>query len=243
MLSLDERLRPVVVDAAGRRITRLPRPTDDDAPSAADQFARYITLRRDLAPLADTQIRRLEQAMLTARKWSMGEVRAHLVEHPVMWQLCRRLVWAHLDADGTVRRLFRFSDRRSPVGTDGADVRIDDTATVSIPHPLHIPGAIDTWAAVFDDLGLVQPFEQLRRSTFLLFALDEVNTILRRYEDLTVPTSTLLTLTRVGWQREEPQDAGAQIDGEADRGQPRRGDHGVPGFQPPRMRCSGRNRR
>ncbi|MFE5704340.1 hypothetical protein [Rhodococcus koreensis] len=64
---------------------------------------------------------------------------------------------------------------------------------------------------MFDTLGLVQPFAQLRRSTVLLFALDEVNTILRRYEDLTVPTSTLLTLTRVGWQREEPQDAGAQI--------------------------------
>ena len=211
VLSLDERLRPNLVDETGRRITRLPRPTDDDTPSAADEFARYTTLRKDLSSIADTQVRRLEQAMLTGRSWSMAEVRAFLVAHPVMWQLCHRMVWAHLDPHGHAQRLFRFSDRRSPVGTDGADVRIDGTATVSIPHPLHFPGAIDTWMAVFDQLGLVQPFEQLRRSTFLLFALDELNTILRRYEDLTVPTSALLALTQVGWRREEPQDAGAQI--------------------------------
>ncbi|MFF2112529.1 hypothetical protein [Rhodococcus koreensis] len=32
-------------------------------------------------------------------------------------------------------------------------MRIDDTATVSIPHPLHIPGAIDTWTALREVTG------------------------------------------------------------------------------------------
>ncbi len=211
VLSLDERLRPTLVDTTGRHVTRLPRPTEDDAPSAADEFARYTTLRKDLPTIADTQIRRLEQAMLTGRSWSMGEVRARLVAHPLMWQLCRRLVWAHLDEHQAAQRLFRFSDARTPVGADGADVRIDDTAIVSIPHPLHLPGGPDPWTAVFDNLGIAQPFEQLRRRTFLLFTPEELGTILTRYEGLTVPTSALLTLTRFGWQREEPQDAGAQI--------------------------------
>lgn len=207
VVSVDERLRPTIAETDGRRLPRLPRPRADDADGAADGYKRYNVLRKELAGLADELIARFEKAMLAQRRWTMGNLRRHLLGHPLAWHVCSRLVWSADTAGAGAATLFRFSPFRTPIGVDGADIAVDDEAVVTIPHPVLMGESVDAWSRVFEEFDIAQPFEQLHRRVFDGDATVE----LRRMEGTKTSTRELLSLKARGWDREQPQDRGAQI--------------------------------
>ncbi|OQQ29266.1 hypothetical protein A6410_11475 [Prescottella equi] len=207
VVSVDERLRPTIAETDGRRLPRLPRPRADDADGAADEYKRYNVLRKELAGLADELIARFEKAMLAQRRWTMGNLRRHLLGHPLAWHVCSRLVWSADTAGSGAATLFRFSPFRTPIGVDGADIAVDDEAVVTIPHPVLMGESVDAWSRVFEEFDIAQPFEQLHRRVFDGDATVE----LRRMEGTKTSTRELLSLKARGWDREQPQDRGAQI--------------------------------
>lgn len=207
VVSVDERLRPTIADTEGRSLPRLPRPKADDADGAADEYKRYNVLRKELAGLADELIGRFEKAMLSQRRWTMGNLRAHLLNHPLAWHVCSRLVWAAEPVDSGAATLFRFSPFRTPIGVDGADIVVDDAAVVTIPHPVLMTESVDAWSHVFEEADIAQPFEQLHRGVFA----GDATATLREMEGTKTSTRELLSLKARGWEREQPQERGAQI--------------------------------
>ncbi|PTR30998.1 uncharacterized protein DUF4132 [Rhodococcus sp. OK519] len=207
VVSVDERLRPAIADADGRSLPRLPRPKADDADGAADEYKRYNVLRKELAGLADELIARFEKAMLSQRRWTMGNLRRYLLGHPLAWQLCSRLVWAAEPVGSGAATLLRFSLFRTSIGVDGVDIVVDADAVVTIPHPAQMGESVDTWSRVFEEFGIAQPFEQLHRGVFT----GDVTAALRGMEGTKTSTRELLSLKARGWEREQPQERGAQI--------------------------------
>ncbi len=207
VVSVDERLRPTITDADGRSLPRLPRPKADDADGASDEYKRYNILRKELAGLADELIARFEKAMLSQRGWTMGSLRRHLLGHPLAWHVCSRLVWAAEPVGSGAAVLFRFTPFRTPIGADGADIAVDDDAVVTIPHPIRMGESVDAWSSVFEEFDIAQPFEQIHRRVFD----GEVSAELRGLEGTKTSTRELLSLKARGWDRERPQDRGAQI--------------------------------
>lgn len=199
-------LSVTLTDAGGSVIRVMPRPGAHDDAGAAAEYKRYRTFRKELAELSNQLIARFEQAMLTRRRWTMGAVRRHLIAHPLLWPLCRGLVWS-VEASNGEPRLFRFAASRTPVDIDQNALTIGDDETVTIPHPLTIGGEIAAWSRVFDEVGISQPFEQLHRDVFD----GDVRIRLRELEGRKSSTSRLLELTSHGWRREQPQERGAQI--------------------------------
>ncbi|WP_143545047.1 DUF4132 domain-containing protein [Rhodococcus sp. RS1C4] len=201
-LSLDHALKIAITDSNGKTRARMPRPGPDDADEAAEEFKRYTTLRRDLDAARGELIQRFERAMVTGRRWTYGQVRRHLVGHPVAWQIVGRLVWSTDSGDQ-----FAFSASRNAVRRDGSDPSIDDADDVFVIHPVAMGVEIELWRLAFADAHLVQPFEQVDRDVFR----DDVSSGLAVLDNTKVATSQLLALERLGWEREEPQDKGAQI--------------------------------
>ncbi|MDG3011977.1 DUF4132 domain-containing protein [Rhodococcus sp. D2-41] len=204
--TVGAKLSLTLTDPAGSVIRAMPRPGAHDGDLAAAEYKRYRTFRKELAELSNQLIARFEQAMLTRRRWTMGSVRCHLIAHPLMWQLCRGLVWSVEAADGEPR-LFRFASSRTPVDIDQNALTIRDDEMVTVPHPLTIGEEITAWARAIDEARISQPFEQLHRDVFD----GDVRTRLRELEGRKTPTSRLLELTSHGWWREQPQERGAQI--------------------------------
>jgi hypothetical protein len=226
-VGFDERLRPfVLAEAGGARRKDLPAPTaNDDAELAAAARKRFSGLKKEARAVAAEVVPRLEASMVSGRTWTAAEFRDLLVEHPLVGHLTRRLVWlceqdgGAQDADAqdggaqarAVATSFRVAEDRSLATVEDGEFRLPEGATVRLPHPLYLPGALDAWGETFADYGGVQPFPQLGRPAYELTEQEREGARLTRFEGLKVPVGRVLGLVARGWQRGVPMDGGVEV--------------------------------
>ncbi|MER7791394.1 DUF4132 domain-containing protein [Streptomyces sp. NPDC097640] len=206
--AFDERLRPYVRDEAGKRRKGVPRPgVRDDQVLAPLAHRQFTGLKKDVRVVAADQIRRLERAMVTERRWTLAEFRACFADHPLLWHIARRLVWTAEDAG--VCRAFRLAEDRTLADADDDTLTLPESATVAVAHPVHLTD-VEVWAEVFADYEILQPFRQLERPVHTLADDERDSTDLKRFLDIAVPTGKVLGLEQHGWRRAAPQDGGVQ---------------------------------
>ncbi|MFC9897831.1 DUF4132 domain-containing protein [Nocardia sp. NPDC127579] len=209
VVGFDEQLRPTVADADGTPRKTLPKPgAKDDAEQAEAAYREFALLKKDVRSIAAAQIRRLESAMVRGRRWTAADHRRFLIEHPLLRHLVQRLVWAVFDDAGTVIRTFRIAEDNTLADVEDYSVVLPDTAAVGVAHPLHLADTIETWRETFADYEITQPFSQLARETYRLTGPERASTALNRFTDVTAEFKKVLGLTRRGWDRQPPQDAG-----------------------------------
>ena len=207
-VTFDEALKPVITEG-GKVRKSLPKPgAKDDPELAPDAHARFAALRKDVKGLAADQIRRLERAMVLGRRWTADEHRNLFVEHPLVWNLVRRLVWGTFDDDGNLTASFRFAEDRTAANVDDDSFTVPDDATVGIVHPLHLGDTVAAWAEVFADYEILQPFAQLGRDVHRLEPAERDAGRLTRFEGVKMETGRVLGLANRGWERGNPQDGG-----------------------------------
>jgi predicted DNA-binding WGR domain protein len=208
-VGFDEALAPFVMDAAGTRLKDLPKPNSkDDAALATAATDTWKAMKKDARAVASIQLTRLELAMGNARRWSGEEFRAFFVEHPLLFHVVKRLVWAVFDGERPVAT-FRVAEDRSYADRHDDGLTLDDDAQVGIAHRLHLTEADEqAWTRVFGDYELEAPFAQLGREVFRLTAAEAAATALTRYEGKRVETRKLLGLLSRGWFKGPAQDAG-----------------------------------
>ncbi len=181
-------LKPLLRDEAGKAMSSLPRPNArDDAARAAAAGREWKLLRKQVSETAKVQVKRLERAMLSRRRWSRAEFEQFLVRHPFMIHLVRLLLWGDYAEDGLLAAAFRVTEDRTY-----ADVN-DSTyepvgATVGLVHPLELEEEDRArWGEVFADYEIIQPFPQLGRRIHRLEPGEERLTELRRFSGPEVP--------------------------------------------------------
>ncbi|WP_432152940.1 DUF4132 domain-containing protein [Streptomyces tricolor] len=207
-VGFDEQLRPYVRDADGKHRKALPAPGAKDDPQLAPaERKRFAALKKDVRTVAGDQVRRLEAAMVSQRTWTAAEFRELFVAHPLVWHLVRRLVWIG-DTDG-VATAFRVAEDRTFADVHDDELTLPEEATVRVAHPLHLAD-LDAWSELFADYAILQPFPQLGRAVHTLTEEEAAGHRLTRFEGAKVPVGKLLGLTKRGWERGEPQDAGVE---------------------------------
>ncbi|MBO3736496.1 DUF4132 domain-containing protein [Actinoplanes flavus] len=195
-VSFDEQFQPSVTDAQGRRLTRLPRPAaTDDAALAAVAQRRFTELRKDVRTIAGERARALEEAMAMGRRWTGADFRRLFVDHPLHWQLTRRLLWVAFDGQGRVAATFRAAEDRTFADIDDKTWTLDPAATVGVAHPWHFGADGAGWAEVFADYAIIQPFPQVGRELFRLGDLDVDAAV-----GSTVESRRIYALTARGWR-------------------------------------------
>jgi hypothetical protein len=210
VVGFDEQLKPYVTDETGARRKDLPKPgARDDQRLAPAAYQRFSALKKDVRTVAADQIRRLEAAMVTQRRWSAGEFRDYFVRHPLLWHIIRRLVWT-ATVDGEQPTAFRVAEDRTYADVADEGYALPTEATIGLAHPLHLAGQVAAWSELFADYEILQPFPQLGRTVYELTPAERQAPELTRFAGLSVPTTTVLGLERRGWRRGEPQDAGIQ---------------------------------
>jgi predicted DNA-binding WGR domain protein len=208
-VGFDEQLRPQVFEEDGTLRKVLPKPSaKDDAERASAAYAEFGALKQDVKTVAADQVRRLERAMVTGRRWTAADHRTLFIDHPLLWHLTRRVVWATFDAKGDVTTAFRVAEDRTLADADDATITIPDDATVGIAHPLHLSAAVNLWGELFADYEILQPFDQLGRDVHALTGAELKSKQLARFVGPAVGTGKILGLSARGWERGMPQDAG-----------------------------------
>ena len=143
---------------------------------------------------------RLEQAMVTQRRWSVDGLRA--LDRPPPAAAPSR-------ADARVarrRRPFRITDELDYA--DIGDRPVTLTGRVAIAHPLRSERGRRRWGELSADYGLVPPFPQLARPVLDVDPSERDGTDVARVQGVwPTPTGTLASTTsvrlleRLGWER------------------------------------------
>jgi hypothetical protein len=211
VVGFDEQLRPYAADATGKRLKALPKPgARDDAQLAPVAYTAFSALKKDVRAVAADQIRRLERAMVSGRRWSGQDFRTVFLDHPLLWHIVRHLVWACFDESGAVVGALRVAEDRTFADAHDEPAELADDAVIGVAHPLQLGETVADWAEVFADYEILQPFAQLGREVYRLTAEEAAGTVLTRFEGLTTPATKVIGLERRGWRREDPQDSGHQ---------------------------------
>ena len=200
---LDDQLVPIVLGADGATRTSPPRAkADDDDKLVAEAKKRFNAIKKEAKSIAKDQLGRYETAMVTGRRWPLADFREFLIEHPLSFQLTRRLVWATFGEGDLFVHSFRVAEDRTFADIDDDTIELADDTTVGIVHPIALAGsndeAIDRWTEVFGDYELLQPFPQLARPMAAPSA-DQV-----AQSELSLDTATsegrVLALRHRGWR-------------------------------------------
>ncbi|WP_433790988.1 DUF4132 domain-containing protein [Actinoplanes sp. CA-252034] len=208
----DEELRPCVVDAAGKPLKNLPKPGPKDvAERAAAAYARFAALKKDVRTVAADQIRRLERAMVTGRRWPEEEFRRFLTGHRLLRHLARRLLWGRYDAEGVLAGAFRVAEDGTFADVHDEAVTIGAGEVIGVVHPIHLDKTLPLWSEIFADYRILQPFPQVGRETAALTEAEAAGGVLTRFQGRTVPSRAVLGLESRGWRRGTMRDDRTQV--------------------------------
>lgn len=204
-------MKPLVRDAAGKAKPELPAPgKTDDPPLAEAAVAEWKLLKKTLRETLKVQADRLEDAMISGRRWSAPDFDALLVRHPLMVNLIRQLLWSAYGEDGRPRLLFRVTEDQTLADENDATVALPAECSVGIVHPAHLTDAqLSSWGQVFSDYEIIPPFQQLARRICRPAPDDLGRTAITHFAGPHVPGIVVYgMLERSHWNRDRPADAG-----------------------------------
>ncbi|THV38499.1 DUF4132 domain-containing protein [Glycomyces buryatensis] len=208
-VGFDEQLKPFVTDQDGKVRKALPKPgKSDDAEIAEASRKRFSSLKKELRAVAADQVRRLEQAMIDGRTWSRGEFTELLVEHPLVGHLTTRLVW--MAGVGDDWRTFRVDEGRTFADIADEQISVPESARIRLAHPYFLERQNEGWGAILSDYEILQPFKQLSRPVLAMTEKELASGRLHRFEGHSAETGRFLGLTKSGWDRSTPMDAGGE---------------------------------
>ncbi|MEV4125210.1 DUF4132 domain-containing protein [Nocardia sp. NPDC049707] len=212
VLGFDEQLRPTITGADGTRYKALPKAgVRDDDDLAAAATAAYRSIRKSVKKFAADQIRRLECAMVTERRFTLDELRTLFIAHPVRINVTRRLIWATY-RDDQVLDSFRIAEDNTFADADDAALDIAENAVIGIAHPLHLGTELTAaWADVLADYELLQPFPQTGREVHHPDPELLASSIVPIAANATAPLGRIHGLTSRSWNPPE-RGAGGRID-------------------------------
>ncbi|MBS0659090.1 MAG: DUF4132 domain-containing protein [Verrucomicrobia bacterium] len=208
---LGPELKPLVRDATGKLRPDLPAPTKaDEAEKAEAAVAEWKLLKKTLREVLKLQAERLEDAMISGRRWTVEEFRTLLVGHPLMINLVRQLVFAAYDEANRPVQTFRVTEDQTLADEHDETVSAPATDSVGLVHPAHLdPATLGAWGQILSDYEIIPPFQQLSRTICPPEAEDLQRTSLVRFKGPRIPGIVVYgMLERSHWSRDVPADGG-----------------------------------
>lgn len=139
----------------------------------AEAEAEWKEIRKSLKAAVTRLTSRLENAMISARRWNIKVWRDRFEHHPLFQLAAMRLVWGVYDKEGMLLRTFRLYSNNLTAGADGSlEEFAQPSASVGVVHPLELDSnAIKDWAAHLARFKVGPLFRQVDRPVHRLDSL------------------------------------------------------------------------
>ena len=203
-LLLGPDLKPTIKDDAGKLRKDLPKPgVKDNADLANQAVAEWKLLKKQINEIAKLQAMRLEQAMVTRRRWSSADFERLFVHHPLMTNIVRLLVWGSYNESGNLTNSFRVTEDQTYADASDEAFELEASAKISIVHPLQLtPEQRLAWGELISDYEIIPPFPQISREIYTLEPDEIEATDITRFQNIKIPTIAIVgTLEKQNWLR------------------------------------------
>ncbi|HET8539697.1 MAG TPA: DUF4132 domain-containing protein [Anaeromyxobacter sp.] len=142
--------------------------------SHARALADLRRVAKDAERMRAAQAARLEAAPLEGRRWPLERFRARWLEHPLLSDVARRLLW-RVAAGGDVSVLWEGGAARD---LEGRALELPADAEVRPWHPLgERPETVLAWRRRLGALGITQPFKQAHREIYVVTPAEQATRI------------------------------------------------------------------
>ena len=210
---LGPKMKPMLRDDddKGKLRDDLPEPgAKDDAAKAGEAIAEWKAIKKQIKDVAKLQADRLEQSMVTGRRWKTADFQTLILRHPLMVNLARLLLWGVYDGK-KLREAFRITEEQECMNVDDQPYKLRADAAIGLVHPLQLDdGAREAWGQRFADYAIVPPFPQLGRPVHRLEKDEAKAGALQRFDHVALPAPTLVFgLEKLGWTRGKAMDNGS----------------------------------
>jgi hypothetical protein len=208
---LSSDMKAMIREESGKLRDNLPKAIKtDDAALAAQAEADWKLIKKQIREVAKSQAERLENAMISQRRWALQDFKLLFVQHPLMFHIVRLLLWGAYDEKGKLLQIFRVDENRNFVDSDDEPVDSNDFKQVGVIHVMEVDSASQqTWGEILSDYELIPPFQQLGRKVSTLESGEENARMMTRFAPYKVePVVMVSILEKSGWQRGAAQDAG-----------------------------------
>jgi len=150
--------------SAGRRQKGVPATVRE---SHAQELGQLKKMVKDIARVLPAQKARLESLLQSDRPIPFEKWRQRYVDHPLLGQMARRLVWHFAEGDRT--EIGALCEGRIVDVEDRPIEWISPGTSVRTWHPLgRSPDVVLAWRRWLDRQGVVQPFKQAHREVYIL---------------------------------------------------------------------------
>jgi len=153
-------------NAKGRAVKSPPAAVKSQHSEAAEELKHaLVESRKTLA----AQRARIERFMLDDPEWSLEDWRQYYADHPLLAELCSRLIWEFRGVDGSRDPVTGMPRPEGLTGADGEPVRPPVDARVRLWHPLGKSiEEVRGWRRFVEERCIRQPFKQAHREVYLL---------------------------------------------------------------------------
>ncbi len=133
-----------------------------DSPATAPHVARRRT-----EVVRDLHAARWERAMVEYKTFDYELWRRDVLEHPILRQLARTVLWMVATDDGGFLAAVRVGEDFELSDVGESPMPLQPGERVGVVHPAELaPAELHRWNELFADYELVQPFEQLDRPVY-----------------------------------------------------------------------------
>lgn len=211
-VTLTPSLNLEVYDAGGKKLKNLPAPAKkDDAVKAAEAYAAFKEMKKEIKAAITSQKTRLEYALSAKREWSVEAWKNLFVKNPLMHPFAMGLIWGIYNENGNLTQSFRYMEDGSFNTQDAEEYILPDQARISLVHPVELIDEVKAaWKEQLADYEITQPIEQLDRAVYRVTEEEADKKSMERFGGYLVNDFTLGSkLADFGWYRGSVEDAGS----------------------------------
>lgn len=193
-----------------KRLKNLPKPgAKDDPEISAVAVKDFKEMKKQMKAAIQSQRQRLEYVLLCDRKWTADGWRDLFIRKAVMHSFAIGLIWGVYEKN-TLVQSFRYMEDGSFNTPDEEEYTIPEGADIGLVHPMELDEeTLAAWREQLSDYEIMQPFPQLDRPVYRLTETEKKQKALLRFEDKELSDVMLLgRMTKLGWDKGTPQDAG-----------------------------------
>ena len=151
------------INADGKPLKSLPAALKADH---ADEVKQARAAAKEIAAMLAAHRLRIERLLLTGRRIPLAIWRQCYLDHPLLQDLARRLVWRFTSGDRDQTAI--WADGRLE-DWNGSPIEPDEEATVRLWHPIDADvQTVLAWRCRLEDSGVRQPFKQAHREVYIL---------------------------------------------------------------------------
>ncbi|MBN2693582.1 DUF4132 domain-containing protein [bacterium] len=160
----------ILKDQTGKEIKSLPKPSKKDDETKSNESSEFFKkIKAQLKDIVKEQKTRLENSMISSRKWSGVSWEIFFSKHPVMKRFAIGLIWGVYDENSQLIDTFRFMEDGTFNNKDDDSFEFDNSKKIGIVHPIELNSEdIDLWKTQLEDYEIAQPFKQMLRDKIIL---------------------------------------------------------------------------